>query len=119
LIMPNAATVIILTAGTMTFANEWYQTKKIDWKVPLATIIGAAAFDGLAHLDSKTATLLSVIVLLGASTTKFNGYSPYDTISELFSGSTNSGTITGARGGTGTTNENTEIGHNVGGRIAT
>jgi len=87
--MANTATAIILTAGTLTFANEWYQTKKVDWKVPVATLIMAAAFDGLAHLDSGAATMVSIMVLIGAATTKFDGKSIVDTVSEnLGSGTT-------------------------------
>jgi len=82
--MANTATVIVLTAGTMTFANEWYQTKTVNWKVPVATILAAAIFDGLAQLDSKAATLLSVMVLIGAATAKFGGKSVADTVSETF-----------------------------------
>jgi hypothetical protein len=82
--MANTATVIILTAGTITFANQWYQTKEINWKVPLATVLGAALFDGLAHVNSKIATGLSVMVLLGALVTKFNGKSAADTLAATF-----------------------------------
>jgi hypothetical protein len=118
--MANLATSIIVVAGTMTFGNEWIQTKKIDWKVPVATVIAAAAFDGLSHLDDKMATLLSVIVLIGAATTQYNGYSPIATIGEMF-GSSNTGTIKGAKGGTGIGQSGeSEVGHGAGnGRVYT
>jgi hypothetical protein len=82
--MAELATGIILTAGTMTFANEWYQTGKVNWRVPVATLIGAAVFDALAHIDSKAAVGLSIIVLMGAATTKFGGKSAVDTIASFF-----------------------------------
>ena len=82
--MANVATGIILVAGTATFANEWYVTKKVNWRVPVATLLLAAAFDGLAHVDDKAAVGLSVIVLLGALTTKFHGKSVADTLAQLF-----------------------------------
>ena len=82
--MPTAAPTIILTAGSITFANEWYQTKKVDWKVPIATLIAAAIFDGIALIDGNAATLLAVIALIGAVTTEFNGKSAAATVAGLF-----------------------------------
>jgi hypothetical protein len=81
--MANTATVIVLTAGTITFTNEWYQTKKIDWRVPVATVLLAAGFDVMARIDSRGATLLSIMVLVAASTTKFNGKSAVSILSGL------------------------------------
>lgn len=85
------ATGIILTAGTVTFANEWYQTHQINLRVPVATLLAAAIFDGLAHIDDKAATSLSVIVLIGAMTAKFNGESAADTLAQLFGGAKTKG----------------------------
>lgn len=85
--MANVATGIILVAGTMTFTNEWYQTKKVNWRVPVATLLGAAIFDGLAHIDDKAAVGLAIIVLMGAATTKFGGKSAVDTIAGFFAAS--------------------------------
>lgn len=82
--MANTATVIIIAAGTITFANDWYQTKQINWKIPTATIIAALLFDGLAHLSDRGATGLAVIVMLGALTAKFGGKSVADTLAETF-----------------------------------
>jgi hypothetical protein len=84
--MPNVATGIILAAGTLTFANEWLQTDKPDWKVPVATLILGAIFDGLSHLDKNAATGLSVIVLIGALTVKFNGVSAAQEITDTLGG---------------------------------
>jgi hypothetical protein len=84
----NLATGVILTAGTITFANEWYQTGKVNWRVPVATVLAAAVFDGLAHIDDKAALGLSIIVLFGALTTKFGGKSASETISTFFQQST-------------------------------
>lgn len=86
--MANLATGIILTAGTITFTNEWYQTKKINWRVPVATVLAAAVFDGLAHIDDKAAVGLSIIVLMGAMTTKFGGKSAAETIAGIFAAAT-------------------------------
>jgi uncharacterized membrane protein YeiH len=80
----NTASVIILAAGTITFANDWYQTKEINWKIPLATIIGALLFEGLGHVSDRGATGLAVIVMIGALTAKFGGKSVADTLAETF-----------------------------------
>jgi hypothetical protein len=82
------ATAIVLVAGTMTFANEWYQTKQVNWRVPVATLLLAAVFDGISHLDRGIATTISVMVLIGAATTDFNGKSVADTVSSLFTNTT-------------------------------
>jgi hypothetical protein len=78
-----AATTITLVAGGMTFINEWYQTKSIDWKVPVATLILAAAMSGFDQVDHGAATAFAVIVFLGAATTEFNGKSPIDVVTSL------------------------------------
>ena len=77
------ATGIVLTAGTMTFANEWYQTKQVNWRVPVATLFLAAGTDFLTRLDSKIATALAVMIFIGAGTTQFNGKSAFDTLGSL------------------------------------
>lgn len=79
---------IVLVAGGMTFVNQWYQTKEINWKVPLATVLGAAALDGLSHISDKAGIALAVMVLIGAATTKFNGKSPADLLTGTFTTST-------------------------------
>lgn len=86
--MASTATGIILIAGTATFTNEWYQTKKVNFKVPIATLFAAAVFDGFAKLDDKAAIGISVIVLLGALTTKFGGKSVVETVSQLMANTT-------------------------------
>jgi hypothetical protein len=83
--MANVATGIVLLAGTTTFANEWYQTGQVNWRVPVATLLAAAAIDGFAHIDEKAAVGLSIMVLIAASVTKFNGKSTVDTLAQLFS----------------------------------
>jgi uncharacterized membrane protein YfcA len=82
--MANTATVLVLTAGTITFTNEWYQTKTVNWRVPVATLILAGVFDGLAHLDDHAATGLSVMILIGALLTRFNGKSVADQLAGTF-----------------------------------
>ena len=82
--MANTATTLIVTAGTITFANEWYQTKEINWRVPLATIIAALLFDGLSHVNERAATGLAIMALLVSLVTRFKGKSVADTLAETF-----------------------------------
>lgn len=74
---------VTLVAGGITFVNQWYWTRNLDWKVPVATVFLAAGMSGLAKLDTKTANILSIFVLMGAATTKFNGHSAIDTVTVL------------------------------------
>jgi glucokinase len=80
----SLATGIILVAGTITFSNEWYQTGKINWRVPVATVLAAAVFDGLAHIDDRAAVGLAIIVLMGAAVTEFGGKSASATVASFF-----------------------------------
>jgi hypothetical protein len=79
----TASVTITLVAGGITFVNEWYQTRNIDWKVPLATALLAVGMEMLSNLSSGAATALSVMVLMGAATTQFNGKSALDTVLAL------------------------------------
>jgi hypothetical protein len=81
----DTATYIVLTAGSMTFVNEWYQTNQINWRVPIATMIAAACFEGISKVDDKAATALAVMVLMVAVTTKFGGKSVVGTVAGIFS----------------------------------
>jgi hypothetical protein len=80
----STATGIVLIAGTATFANEWYQTGKVNFKVGVATLLAAAAFDAFAKVSSKGANALAVMVLIAAITTRFDGKSVADTLAEMF-----------------------------------
>ena len=97
--MAAPATVIVLVAGGATFTTEWALAKKIDWKVPLATLLLAAGMEGLSAIDRNGATLLSLLVLMGALTTKWDGHSPVDLISGAVSGT---GKLVGSSGQTTT-----------------
>ena len=83
LIMADTAISITLVAGGITFVNQWYQTKVIDWKVPVGTVILAAGIGVIEGIDSKAAIMLSIMVLLGAATTQFNGKSILDVVTAL------------------------------------
>lgn len=80
----NTATAVVVTAGTITFINEWYQTKTVNWRVPVATVLLGAGIDFASHVNENAAIGLSVMVLIAALVTKFNGHSVADTIAETF-----------------------------------
>jgi hypothetical protein len=71
----SAAPTIVLVAGTGTFANEWLQTGKPNWRVVPATLLGSWAFSGLDKISEKVALPLSIMVAIVAVTTTFNGKS--------------------------------------------
>jgi hypothetical protein len=85
--MASTAASIILIAGGMTFVNEWYQNDHaINWRIPIATFLAAAVFDGLAKLDNKAAVGVSIMVLIGAFVNKVNGKSIADVLNDAFTG---------------------------------
>lgn len=79
-----AAASIVLVAGGLTFVNEWYNAHDLNWKVPIATALGAAVIDGIATINPHAGTALAIMVLIAASTTRLKGKSPLDTVSEMF-----------------------------------
>lgn len=93
--MTAPATVIILVAGGSTFTAQWALAHKLDWKVPLATVLLAAGAEGFSAIDKNGATILSLMVLLGALTTKFDGHSVIDLVS---SAATGTGKLAGSTG---------------------
>src|SRR5215470_4958663 len=79
-------TGMVLVAGTMTFANEWYQTRSVNWRVPIATFLLARAIEFIGKIDTKISNAFAVMIFIGAGTTQFNGRSAFDTLSDLFGG---------------------------------
>jgi hypothetical protein len=71
---------LVLLAGTLTFTNEWIQTRGINWRVPVATVLAAAAVAGVGKVSSGGATSLGVMALIVAAATPLNGKSPIQEI---------------------------------------
>ena len=71
----NYAAPILLTAGTITFANEWLQTGEVNWRVPIATLLAAGTIGSLGAVAPGAANALAVMALIAALSTKFNGRS--------------------------------------------
>lgn len=58
------STGLILTAGAITFTNEWLQGGGPNWRVGIATLGSALVFAGLEKLDQQAAVGLAVIVVI-------------------------------------------------------
>jgi hypothetical protein len=84
----DAGPGMVALAGAMTFANEWYQTGKANWRVPIATILAAALVGGLATLSPNAAKALGGMVLIGAATAKFGGKSVIQELNTAINGTT-------------------------------
>ena len=85
----DAGPGLVIAAGVMTFGNEWYQTGKLNWRVPIATLLGAALIGGFSALDSQAASALGGIILIGAATAKFNGKSVVQELNVALQGAGN------------------------------
>ena len=82
----DAGPGMVILAGTATFANEWYQTGKANWRVPLATILAAALTAGLATISPNASKALGGMVLIGAVTAKFGGKSVVQELNQAING---------------------------------
>src|ERR1035441_592025 len=59
-----ASTGIILTAGVITFGNEWLQKGTVNFRVAAATLGSPLVFAGLEKLDQQAAVGLASIVMI-------------------------------------------------------
>ncbi len=71
----NYAPALVLTAGTLTFGNEWLQTGRPNWRVPVATLLGAGILGAIGAVSTGAANGLAIMVLIAAANTEFNGKS--------------------------------------------
>jgi len=60
----SASTGLILTAGAITFGNEWLQGGGLNFRVAAATLGSALVFAGLEKLDQEAAVGLATIVII-------------------------------------------------------
>jgi hypothetical protein len=84
---PDTGMKIVLLAGTLTFSNEWLQTREINWRIPVATVLAAAATAGVGRVSPNGAATLGVMALIVAAATPLNGKSPIQQISSVVNGS--------------------------------
>jgi hypothetical protein len=83
--MAATGTILVLTAGTLTFGNEWIQTHSINWRVPVATVLAAAVTDVLAKASPTAGTGLGIMALIVAATVPLNGKSPVQELTGILS----------------------------------
>jgi hypothetical protein len=74
----NYGPVFVLAAGTLTFGNEWLQTGQVNWRVPIATLLGAGAIGAVGVLSASAANALGVMVFIAAASMRSNGKSAID-----------------------------------------
>lgn len=70
------STGLMLLAGTISFGNEWIQTGKPNFRIPIATLVAALFLDGVEKFAPKAATGLAIIVFITVLATPFQGKSP-------------------------------------------
>jgi hypothetical protein len=92
----SAAPGIILVAGTGTFANEWLQTGKPNWRVVPATLLASWGFSALDKLSEKASVSLALMAAIVAVTTTFGGKSIVQELNSALNGGTTA--ITGKKG---------------------
>jgi hypothetical protein len=71
----SAAPGIVLATGAGTFANEWLQTGKPNWRVVPATLLASWGFSALDKLSEKASISLAIMVAIVGVTTTFGGKS--------------------------------------------
>jgi len=72
---------LVLAAGALTFGNEWLQTDQLNWRIPIATLIGAGVVGLIGQLSPGAGNGLGFLVLIAAANTRLNGKSPIDELS--------------------------------------
>lgn len=71
-----ASTGIMLVVGTVSFGNEWLQTGKPNWRIPVATLLSALVLDAIEKVSPTAAIGLASIALITVILTPLNGKSP-------------------------------------------
>ena len=74
----NYGPAFVLAAGTLTFANHWLQSGDVNFRVPIATLLGAGAVGVIGQFSASAGTTLGAMVLLAALTVRVNGKSAID-----------------------------------------
>lgn len=70
------STGIMLVTGTISFGNEWFQTGKPNWRIPIATMLTALILDGIEKFSPTAAVGLASIAMITVLLTPLNGKSP-------------------------------------------
>lgn len=70
------STAIILTAGGISFANDFVQTKEPNFRIVIATLALALVFDGIEQINEPAAVGLSIMMLVTAMFAPIHGEAP-------------------------------------------
>jgi hypothetical protein len=81
--MASSSTGIILMTGTISFGNEWLQTQKLNFRIPVATMFTAVFLNGVDKISPKAATGLAVIAMITVLLTPLNGKSPLQEVLQV------------------------------------
>jgi len=64
-----ASTGILLTAGAITFGNEWvHNPRHPNWKIPVATLAISVIFAGIEHIPGAAPFAVGVAAIALAGT---------------------------------------------------
>jgi hypothetical protein len=74
---------LVILAGTLTFGNEWLQTREVNWRIPVATVLAGAAAAAVGQVSPSGAASLGVMALIVAAVTPLNGRSPVQEFSAV------------------------------------
>lgn len=77
------STGIVLAAAGISFANEWLDTGKPNFRIIVAGLAVSLLFDGIEKLSPEAAMGLATITLITVLVTPFNGKSPAQTVAGL------------------------------------
>jgi hypothetical protein len=74
---------LVLLAGGLTFSNEWLQTRTVNWRVPVATVLAAAVTSGIGKVSPNGGIGIGIMALIVAAATPLNGKSPIQEIGSV------------------------------------
>jgi len=81
--MATTAPGIVLTATTVSFANEWWGDGTPNFRILMAGGLFSLFAAGIAELDEGAAKGLAYIMLITVLLTPINGHSPVGTLASL------------------------------------
>lgn len=80
------STGIVLGAGTISFTNDWYQSKKPNFRIPIATVAVAVIFAGIEKINEKAGVGLGIIMLVTVLLTPMHGKAPLQSLADIGKG---------------------------------
>lgn len=80
----NYGPAFVLAAGTITFGNEWLQSGNLNFRVPVATLLGAGAIGLIGMASAGAGNMLGVMVFIAAASMR-TGNGGRSALSELAS----------------------------------